>query len=189
MTMWIMDRPLILASQSRSRQTLLAAAGLNPRPVKKAGAGNTLTLVHDPDSKATMVVDPAVADPVLEAASARGAVGPNALALASLGGNDPAGPVINLSNNVRTLIDIVLAGGGALLRDLDILGDMAKRNLVWVGVSVTTLDRKLDDGLPQAGNIQTDASTSDAASCNAAAGSSTWVPAPAAGWGCWTAWS
>ena len=26
--MWIMDRPLILASQSRSRQTLLAAAGL-----------------------------------------------------------------------------------------------------------------------------------------------------------------
>lgn len=28
MTMWIMDRPLILASQSRSRQTLLAAAGL-----------------------------------------------------------------------------------------------------------------------------------------------------------------
>lgn len=33
-----------------------------------------------------------------------------------------------------------------------------------------TLDRKLDDGLPQAGNIQTDASTSDAASCNAAAG-------------------
>ncbi|MBD3762375.1 LysR family transcriptional regulator [Sphingomonadaceae bacterium G21617-S1] len=36
----------------------------------------------------------------------------HALALASLGGNDPAGPVINLSNNVRTLIDIVLAGGG-----------------------------------------------------------------------------
>src|SRR3546814_16137308 len=29
-------------------------------------------LVHDPDSKATMVVDPAVADPVLEAAAARG---------------------------------------------------------------------------------------------------------------------
>lgn len=28
MTMWIADRPLILASQSRSRQTLLAAAGL-----------------------------------------------------------------------------------------------------------------------------------------------------------------
>lgn len=29
----------------------LAAAGLNPRPVKKAGAGNTLTLVHDPDGQ------------------------------------------------------------------------------------------------------------------------------------------
>lgn len=28
MTMWIMERPLVLASQSRSRQTLLAAAGL-----------------------------------------------------------------------------------------------------------------------------------------------------------------
>ena len=33
---------------------------------------NYVWLVHDPDSKATMVVDPAVADPVLEAASARG---------------------------------------------------------------------------------------------------------------------
>ena len=33
---------------------------------------NYVWLVHDPDSKATMVVDPAVADPVLEAAKARG---------------------------------------------------------------------------------------------------------------------
>jgi len=33
---------------------------------------NYVWLVHDRDSKATMVVDPAVADPVLEAASARG---------------------------------------------------------------------------------------------------------------------
>lgn len=33
---------------------------------------NYVWLVHDPDSKATMVVDPAVADPVLEAAAARG---------------------------------------------------------------------------------------------------------------------
>lgn len=33
---------------------------------------NYVWLVHDPDSKATMVVDPAVADPVLEAARARG---------------------------------------------------------------------------------------------------------------------
>jgi hydroxyacylglutathione hydrolase len=33
---------------------------------------NYVWLVHDRDSKATMVVDPAVADPVLEAATARG---------------------------------------------------------------------------------------------------------------------
>ena len=33
---------------------------------------NYVWLVHDPDSKATMVVDPAVADPVLEAAKTRG---------------------------------------------------------------------------------------------------------------------
>jgi len=33
---------------------------------------NYVWLVHDPDSKATMVVDPAVAEPVLEAADARG---------------------------------------------------------------------------------------------------------------------
>ncbi len=33
---------------------------------------NYVWLVHDPDSKATMVVDPAVAEPVLEAATARG---------------------------------------------------------------------------------------------------------------------
>ena len=33
---------------------------------------NYVWLAHDPDSKATMVVDPAVADPVLEAANARG---------------------------------------------------------------------------------------------------------------------
>ena len=33
---------------------------------------NYVWLVHDPASKATMVVDPAVADPVLEAAAARG---------------------------------------------------------------------------------------------------------------------
>ena len=33
---------------------------------------NYVWLVHDPDSKATMVVDPAVAEPVLEAAAARG---------------------------------------------------------------------------------------------------------------------
>ena len=33
---------------------------------------NYVWLVHDPDSQATMVVDPAVADPVLEAAAERG---------------------------------------------------------------------------------------------------------------------
>ena len=33
---------------------------------------NYVWLVHDPDSKPTMVVDPAVAEPVLEAATARG---------------------------------------------------------------------------------------------------------------------
>ena len=33
---------------------------------------NYVWLVHDPDSKATMVVDPAVAEPVLDAAKARG---------------------------------------------------------------------------------------------------------------------
>ena len=33
---------------------------------------NYVWLVHDPDSKATMVVDPAVADPVLAAAAERG---------------------------------------------------------------------------------------------------------------------
>ncbi len=37
----------------------------------------------------------------------------------------------------------IVTKSALVLRDLDILGDMAKRNLVWVGLSVTTLDRKL----------------------------------------------